>query len=122
MHEVVISLAANRFQKRNLSKARSRLALLLHEPRYSSEMWTTPMGSHKRADVYLNQLVGATTQLSLGELTEQLKSIELAFGRNDAKRQLGIVPIDLDVLLYDGERLHLADWERPYTQTLIKEL
>ena len=37
-------------------------------------------------------------------------------------RRHGIVPIDLDLLLYDDERFHLQDWERSYIKDLLKLL
>ena len=54
-------------------------------------------------------------------LNAWLKQKELQFGRTDVKRRLGIVPIDLDILEYDGERRHLRDWQRPYVQQLITQ-
>ena len=121
MHKVLISLASNRFQKRNLQRARHCLETLLQAPRYTSELWTLPIGS-KRNDHYINQLVEASTTLGFDELCLSLKKIETDFGRTDEKRAMGIVPIDLDVLRFDDQLLHLRDWERPYVKNLISEL
>lgn len=121
-HRVLISLAANRFQKANLAKARRCLSDLLSEAFYTEERWTEPIGSPKRRDAYLNQLVIGGTELDEAALTARLKQMEQHFGRSEAKRRLGIVPIDLDILEFDGERRHLNDWSRPYIQQLITEL
>jgi len=121
-HHVLISLASNRFQKKNLSKARCCLEEILYDCTYTSELWTEPIGSSVRGEQYLNQLVAATTMLDEPALTERLKQIELAFGRNAQKRALGIVPVDLDILSYDGRRQHQRDWQRPYVQLLLPEL
>lgn len=56
------------------------------------------------------------------ELNEWVKQTERSFGRNEQKRLMGIVPIDLDILEFDGERRHLPDWERSYIKELITEL
>ena len=122
MHRVIISLAANRFQKRNLSKARRCLEEILFDVRFTSECWTAPVGNTLCHDAYLNQLAIGHTELDEPTLTERLKQTELSFGRTAAKRRLGIVPIDLDILDFNGEKRHLRDWERPYVEQLIEEL
>ena len=121
LHHVIISLAANRCQKPNLAKARQCLSDVLADVVYTAELWTEPVNS-PRTDLYLNQLCAATTTLPLSELNQWLKQVELRFGRTAGRRQQGIVPIDLDVLLYDGQQYHLTDWHRPYVLTLIGQL
>lgn len=122
MYRVIISLAANRFQKKNLSKARCCLEEILFDIHYTSECWTEPFGDTPCRNAYLNQLVIGNTKLDESSLNEWLKKTELRFGRTAAKRQSGIVPIDLDILEFEGEKRHLRDWERPYVQQLIAEL
>ena len=121
-HQVIISLAANRFQKSNLFKARRCLEEILSDIKFTDEQWTEPVGKGCRRDTYLNQLAKGTTEMDEASLNEHLKQIERSFGRNDAKRRLGIVPIDLDILEFDNERRHLTDWGRPYVIQLINKL
>ena len=120
-HQVILSIASNRFQSKNLSRARLCLGEVLQDLHFTSEQWTQPVNTCRR-DTYLNQLATGMTEKDEDELKEWLKQTERRFGRNDAKRRLGIVPIDLDILEFDGERRHLRDWERPYVQSLISEL
>jgi len=120
-HQVIISLAANRFQKKNLSKARHCLEEILSDLQFSNECWTEPVGNAKRRDAYLNQLVRGTTDMDEDALNTWLKQTELNFGRTQAKRLLGIVPIDLDLLEFDGEKRHLNDWGRIYVKELMSE-
>ena len=120
-HQVILSIASNRFQSKNLSRARLCLGEVLQDLHFTSEQWTQPFNTCRR-DTYLNQLATGITEKDEDELNEWLKQTERRFGRNDAKRRLGIVPIDLDILEFDGERRHLRDWERPYVQSLISEL
>ncbi len=122
MAKVILSLASNRFQAKNLSRARQCLEEIFSDLRYSREHWTEPVGNAKRRDAYLNQLATGTTTLDEETLNERLKQMELSFGRTQAKRLLGIVPIDLDILQYDDERRHLLDWQRPYVTELIGNL
>ena len=119
-HSVIISLASNRFQKKNLSKARCCLEEILSDIHFTSEHWTDPVNTTRR-DAYLNQLARGTTTLDEEALNRHLKQTEISFGRNDAKRQMGIVPIDLDILEFDGQKRYLRDWQRPYIQQIIGE-
>ena len=121
MTKVILSLAANRFQKSNLAKARECLSKVISNVSYTSEQWTEPMSSSRR-ELYLNQLAEGDTELTLDELNQRLKAIEFNFGRTAQKRQLGIVPIDIDILQYGDLRLHERDWQRPYVTSLISEL
>jgi len=121
MHHVILSLAANRYQKSNLAKARQCLGEVFSDLYYTTEQWTEPMSS-TRHDLYLNQLAEGVTELELDTLNLRLKQIETDFGRTAEKRRLGIVPIDLDILEYDGQRYHERDWQRPYVTCLIGEL
>ena len=121
MHQVLLSIASNRFQKTYLLKARQHLEEIFSDMNYTVELWTEPSGSCRR-DPYLNQLAFGVTTIDEQQLNQQLKQIELAFGRDNASRQLGIVPIDLDILMFDNLRRHEADWERHYVKELINKL
>ena len=121
MVNVILSLAANRYQKSNLAKARQRLGEVLTNIHYTTEQWTEPL-STKRRDPYLNQLAEGQTELGLEELNRRLKQIENDFGRTPEKRQRGIVPIDLDILQYGDQRHHERDWQRPYVADLLGQL
>ena len=121
MHQVVISLAANCDAEKNLPEARLCLEQILSFTHYTDALWTEPIGG-KRKDYYLNQLVMAETKLSFDELHSQLKAIEMKMGRTAEDRQEGIVRIDLDILAFDNNRHHLADWERHYVKILLPQL
>ena len=121
MHQVVISLAANCDAEKNLPEARLCLEQILSFTHYTDALWTEPIGG-KRKDYYLNQLVKAETKLSFDELHSQLKAIEMKMGRTAEDRQEGIVRIDLDILAFDNNRHHLADWERHYVKILLPQL
>ena len=119
MHRCIISLAANCQQEENLARARECLGRILTDMSFTEELWTAPVGTVRRLDKYLNQLLYAETSLSVEELTSRLKEIEMLMGRTDDDRRQGIVRIDLDLMQYDKERYHLRDWERPYIQSLL---
>lgn len=115
----MLSLAANTQQKSHLAEARRRLSALIDGLAFTEELWTEPVGKARHPRLYLNQLARGTTTLSAEELQRELKQIEADMGRTAEMRQQGIVPIDLDLLLYDGQRYHERDWERPYVRQLL---
>ena len=118
-HSVMLCLASNSQQERNMEVARGLLSELLADLRYTSEHWTEPVNS-ARTDMYLNQLATGRTELSVEALNLRLKKIEQLLGRKHDKS--GIVTIDIDLLLYDEARYHLRDWERDYVKNLLVEL
>ena len=133
MHSILLSLASNHEQEKNLVEGREALAQVLVSPDYTPAIWTEPYGKKQQSSShlspltshpskYLNQLVSAQTSLDCDELNLKLKEIEKAQGRDDEARRQGLVPIDLDLLLYDQQRFHLRDWQRPYIQQLLPEL
>ena len=122
MHHVLILQASNFEHEKNLWNARLALAQILSSAVYTDAIWTEPEGtSHVRSysQKYLNQLVRAETPLDIDQLTAQLKETETRMGRTADMRKAGIVPIDLDVLEYDGTRHHLRDWQRSYVRKLL---
>jgi 2-amino-4-hydroxy-6-hydroxymethyldihydropteridine diphosphokinase len=118
---VIISLASNRNQKSNLAKARAYLEKILYGVTFTSEMWTEPYGEHT-GSLYLNQLALGVFDGTLTELVTLLKQKETDMGRTDVDRYMGIVEIDLDILRFGLQRLHLTDWDRPYVKQLISEI
>ena len=122
-HQVLISLASNHNQQKNLCEARRALAQVLSGETYTEELWTEPEGKAAASGHrYLNQLVKANTLLDSQQLTERLKQMEQALGRTDDMRRQGIVPIDLDLLLHDGQRFHQRDWQRNYVRLLLQSM
>lgn len=119
-HHIIISLASNENQEANMAAARIQLQQLLTEAKFTSAIWTEPIGTIGQSKKYLNQLCEGTTALGDGLLGEVLKHLERRLGRTH--NEDGIVAIDLDLLEYDGTRHHLRDWDRKYIKDLINEL
>ena len=127
--KVIISLASNCDQEQNLHQARLRLAESgkLDSLQFTEAIWTEPYspagsscrGSTNRGSMYLNQLLFAKTTLTVEELIQSLKEMEISLGRNADDRSKGIVRIDLDLMKYGRTRHHLKDWDRPYIKALM---
>lgn len=120
VHDILIAIGTNTRQKENLQKAKTMLCRKFGDARFSSALWTQPIDI--KSEVFLNALASAKTSLSRDETTAALKEMEKACGNTRALRDEGIIVTDLDLMAYDNEKLHIADWERPYIKALAKEL
>lgn len=124
MHSVLLSLASNCEQTKNLPLALQRLGQILHIQKVTEAIWTEPYQSEKgkvnSGKLYLNQLVYAETTLDADQLEKVFKQIEKCMGRTTNDRRNGIVRIDIDLLQHDTERYHLKDWERDYIKRLLE--
>lgn len=112
MASVLIALGSNYHQSAHIWWASQRLSTLLSDVTMSPVLWTPDI--HGYGLWYMNRLLRAKTMLSPTRLNELLKQIE-----QETHRTKEHVTIDLDLMQYDQERYHLADWERPYIQQLI---
>ena len=122
LHHVLISIASNRDQRHRLEQARAELSEILNNPTFTSQLWTEPYNTRRSSALYLNQLVHGTYPGTMSQLVTALKQLEVKLGRTEQDRLLGIVEIDLDLMLYDHQRMHLSDWDRPFIQQLVHEM
>lgn len=98
---VLISMGANIEPEKNLSKAVDEIKSQFRLRRDSSTYQTEPVDQGPKGKSFLNKVIEIETDLGYPALVNQLKSIEKKFGRVPGnKRQ---VPLDLDVLVYDGQ-------------------
>lgn len=91
-----------------------------------SDFYETPdmLGSGK---IYLNAVVELQTSLEENELAVLLKEYETANGRDTEKRSRGDVPIDIDIVIWEGKvRRHkdfnAAYFKKGFNRIVIKEL
>lgn len=76
---------------------------------HNSSIYATPdcKGGERR---YLNAVCCGKTLLDPSELEARCKEFETACGRDAAARAAGDVPIDVDLVVYDGEVLRRKDY------------
>ena len=120
LHTVIIALGTNYHQESNMAEGRKGLAGLLDAVSFSRDMWTEAIGIV--SPPYLNSLAYGKTRLSVRGLKSKLKTLERTLGDTTEERSEGRIHIDLDLLQYDEERHHVADWQREYIQTLYHEI
>ena len=119
LHNVLIALGSNTGNRQgNLSEAFLKCKDFIQTNRLSPVIETKPIGHTNNP--YLNQLFSGTTSLTLEKLLDNTKRIENEMGRDRSNR--GNVAIDIDIILYDQQKLHFTDWERDYIKQLLTQL
>ncbi len=71
---------------------------------------------------YWNAVATVWCNLSCKRLNQALKLRELEEGRTEEMRQQEQVPIDIDIVIYDGKVLRPKDFEQDFFQIGWKEL
>ena len=119
-HRIILSLGSNTDATTNIGKVCDILRCQLGNVRFSRVLSTEPIGIG--GPCFLNCLCLATTSLTISEVTEMAKRIEALMGSTHEERMEGRIKIDVDLILYDGIRHHIDDWERPYLKLLMSEM
>ena len=108
LHNVLIALGSNTGNRQgNLSEALVKCKDFIQTNRLSPVIETKPIGHTNNP--YLNQLFSGTTSLTLEKLLDNTKRIENEMGRDRSNREN--VVIDIDIMLYDQQKLHITDWD-----------
>ncbi|MBP5769990.1 MAG: 2-amino-4-hydroxy-6-hydroxymethyldihydropteridine diphosphokinase [Bacteroidaceae bacterium] len=89
--------------------------------RYSRPLQTRPIDFPNPA-TFTNQLVVFETPTPREQVETLLKDIERLAGRTTTDKGRGIVRLDLDLLMADGEVIRPKDWQRPYIRQAFEEL
>jgi 2-amino-4-hydroxy-6-hydroxymethyldihydropteridine diphosphokinase len=84
----------------------------VHVVATSSLYETSPIGPPQRS--FMNMVANVTTELTARELFGACKEIERTLGRERSDVKWGPRVIDLDVLLYDDEKIVEDDLEVPH--------
>lgn len=117
---VIIGMGSNWRRKASMARAKSLMRQWFREVKFSHEAYTEPIGI--KSGQFLNCLALIHWTGGVFNLERELKDIEILSGDSEAKRSKNIVVMDLDILLYGTEKMHAADWERPYVEEMMKDL
>ena len=112
MNTVLISLASNTPDKlRQMNNAFAELQEMGLVAASSSIYETVACGSIK-----------IFTDTDHQELHNVLKTMEKAHGRTPESKLSGKIPLDIDIVVWNGEIIRPQDWKQDYFQTGLKEL
>lgn len=108
MPEVVLSLGSNCGDRRkNVEDALRRVGSVL-EQAMASGTYETPCAG-KEGSPYINAVLKGNYRGNIEDLEKQLKLLETGFGRTSECKAKGEVPIDIDIVMADGNILR--DWD-----------
>lgn len=117
MHKIILALGSNHEAKVNIELALNLLSKIIKiiqsTPSYDNETTEFPIS------IFTNKILVCETELSYEKLNKELKHIETECGRNNYAKTSGIIPLDIDILLYDNNRYHINDWDKPYIKYLF---
>jgi 2-amino-4-hydroxy-6-hydroxymethyldihydropteridine diphosphokinase len=113
-------MGSNIQREAQLKAAREALRRLFPDIRFSDEMLTEAIGQGYLSP-FSNQMARFTTALSAEEVHTLLKDLEHHAGRRPEDKAQGLVKLDADLLMYDGEVLKPEDLQRGYVKELMSE-
>ncbi len=86
----------------------------------SSSIYETPE-LHGKGAPYMNAVVTGETDKTFIQLNNEIKNYEYSCGRNAETRNLGIVPIDIDIVIWNDDILRPADFSHSFFRIGYRE-
>jgi 2-amino-4-hydroxy-6-hydroxymethyldihydropteridine diphosphokinase len=121
MNWTAVSIGSNSHDREEqVKRAMDFLSGMLADAKTSSS-YSTPAINGKDAD-YANAVTEGGSDDDFDELNAKLKDYEARCGRRPNHKQNGDVPIDLDIVIWNGNVLRERDYERDYFQRGWKQL
>ncbi len=118
---VVISLGSNYGDRRKaVEEAKTWLSDLLDNYKHSETYETLPVG--RLGNNYYNSVVSGIFHGSKVELENKCKEYERSRGRDEASRAINRVPVDIDIVIADGEIIRQRDFSCNFFQKGYKEI
>lgn len=71
---------------------------------------------HGKGDPYLNMVVTMESEKDVDTLNAHFKKIEVESGRDSICRKKGIVPVDIDIVIFNRETLRPMDFRQSFFQ------
>lgn len=121
MNRLILSIGTNSADREwQMSQAIKRMKQLFKKI-VVSDIYEVP--AHNGVDApYLNAVMVATTSMSLEETNGLLKQWEALCGRTPVSKLQGVIPIDIDVVVWNDEVMRPVDYSRSYVSLGISRL
>lgn len=122
MNKALICLASNgKDKERILAHARNTIGLQATVLRQTSVYKTTAVGTSSLSE-YANALLLIETEEEYESLRLKFKRYEREAGRTPLSKQQGIVPLDIDIILWNDTILKQQDLQYDYMKTGLEML
>lgn len=113
MNRAVICLGSNVAESEEALLSTAESLRGMSEDCVVSGLYTGPSYNGIGAD-YTNIVMAATTRLSLEQLTEITRSLEKLRGRTPESKQSGVMPLDADIIEWNGRTEKPSDIALPH--------
>ena len=118
-HQVILCLGSNKDAEAHIQKALELLREQFPDFQFTEAMWTEPVGID--SPQFLNCVAWGEAEMEFVKLRQLTKEMERRVGDRKFLRAKGMIKLDIDILMYDGQKLHPEDWERDYIQLLTSK-
>lgn len=117
-NEIILSLGSNLSPRENIGQACNALKLIFPDIIFSEAVYTKPYNWHCE-DFFLNCVAVATTDYIVEELLPMFKALEKSCGRTPESKLSGRIPLDVDLLQWNGNILKPDDMQRIYVKEAL---
>ena len=116
MHnKLVLSIGSNSKDREwQMENGIKWLKSLLHNVTVSP-VYNTPAANGRDSD-YLNAVIKAKTSEDFNTLNDILKKYEAVCGRTPISKQVGEIPMDLDIVIWNEKIVRERDFQQEYFQ------
>jgi 2-amino-4-hydroxy-6-hydroxymethyldihydropteridine diphosphokinase len=110
MNTAILMLGSNANAEMNIELAKEKISEYYEIVSMSSTITTQPFGKQYRSR-FQNEAIKILSDETAEETKATFKLIETELGRTDTSKEKGIIPIDIDLILWNGTIVH-KDYER----------
>lgn len=122
MKTCVICIGSNYNPSVNITKAVETLSGMFPGILWGETVVTPAEGLSFPVPDYHNCAAVFSTDIDIAGLRQRFKEIEKACGRGSDSKSTGIVPLDIDLLKYDGQILKPQDMQTDYVRQSLFSL
>ena len=118
----ILSLSTNLPNPEIIHITAEKLRGILDGMRLSETIRTEPVGMSESTPDYFNAIAIGHTSMGYDYLRSMLKGMEIDAGRTHEKSATGIIPLDIDILMYGDKKYKDEDWQREYNIRLLSSI
>ena len=121
MNNLVLSIGSNSKDREKKNKNCIKWLKHLLSNVSTSEIYNSKAANGKDPD-YLNAVMEAKCRNNYDEINDILKKYEAVCGRTPISKQVGDIPMDLDIIIWNGQIVRERDFAQEYFQIGWKQL